>query len=94
MWTGKYIRNPVVRSLLVNMLSDLDTIDVTKWYRCNPDQLEESLRPLFIQNQLDVDTRAFVEQSEEKSTYLFTQIYYSLVSTILSPLVSRTSING
>lgn len=30
MWTGKYIRNPVVRSLLVNMLSDLDTIDVTK----------------------------------------------------------------
>ncbi|XP_063338266.1 methyltransferase-like protein 9 isoform X1 [Pelmatolapia mariae] len=94
MWTGKYIRNPVVRSLLVNMLSDLDTIDVTKWYRCNPDQLEESLRPLFIQNQLDVDTRAFVEQSEEKSTYLFTQVYYSLVSTILSPLVSRTSING
>uniref|UniRef100_A0A3Q0T7L1 Methyltransferase 9, His-X-His N1-histidine n=1 Tax=Amphilophus citrinellus TaxID=61819 RepID=A0A3Q0T7L1_AMPCI len=91
MWTGKYIRNPVVRSLLVNMLSDLDTID---WYRCNTDLLEESLRPLFIQSQLDADTRAFVEQSEEKSTYLFTQIYYSLVSTVLSPLVSRTSING
>lgn len=70
------------------------SLKLVQWYRCNPDQLEESLQPLFIQNQLDADTRAFVEQSEEKSTYLFTQIYYSLVSTVLSPLVSRTSING
>ncbi|KPP72447.1 methyltransferase-like protein 9-like, partial [Scleropages formosus] len=64
------------------------------WYRCCPDMLGEAVRPLFIQNHLDSDTRAFLRRSEEKSGWLFTQLYHSFFSTIFSPVVSRTSING
>lgn len=54
----------------------------------------ESVRPLFVQSHLDTDTQAFLKHSQEKSGWLFTQLYHSLVSTVLSPMVSRTSING
>ncbi|XP_053269861.1 methyltransferase-like protein 9 isoform X3 [Pleuronectes platessa] len=123
MWTGKYVRSPLVRSLFSNMVSEgdaaaADTEEVRKigdrrcaklhghtlfpdrtdsfhsWYRCCPDLLGESLRPLFVQSHLDSDTRAFLKQSVEKSGWMFTQLYHSFVSTVLSPLVSRTSING
>uniref|UniRef100_A0A4W6EVA9 Methyltransferase 9, His-X-His N1-histidine n=1 Tax=Lates calcarifer TaxID=8187 RepID=A0A4W6EVA9_LATCA len=83
MWTGKYVRSPLVRSLFVNM-----------WYRCCPDLLGESVRPLFVQSHLDSGTKAFLKRSVEKSGWLFTQLYHSFVSTVLSPVVSRTSING
>uniref|UniRef100_A0A3B3YLZ9 Methyltransferase like 9 n=1 Tax=Poecilia mexicana TaxID=48701 RepID=A0A3B3YLZ9_9TELE len=64
------------------------------WYRCCPDLLGESVRPLFVQSHMDTDTKAFLKHSQEKSGWLFTQLYHSLVSTVLSPMVSRTSING
>lgn len=65
-----------------------------KWYRCHSDLLGESVQPLFIQSHLDSGTKAFLKHSMEKSGWLFTQLYHSLVSTVLGPLVSRTSING
>ncbi|XP_060950761.1 methyltransferase-like protein 9 isoform X1 [Limanda limanda] len=96
MWTGKYVRSPLVRSLFSNMVSEGDAAaaDTEEWYRCCPDLLGESVRPLFVQSHLDSDTRAFLKQSVEKSGWMFTQLYHSFVSTVLSPLVSRTSING
>ncbi|XP_068610706.1 protein-L-histidine N-pros-methyltransferase isoform X2 [Brachionichthys hirsutus] len=94
MWTGKYVRSPLARSLLMSMLSDGDAAETQEWYRCSPDLLGESLQPLFVQSNLDSDTQNFLKRSVEKSTWLFTQFYHSFVATILSPLVSRTSING
>ncbi|KAK2885155.1 methyltransferase-like protein 9 isoform X1 [Channa argus] len=95
MWTGKYVRSPAIRSLFMNMAgSEVAAIDTQEWYRCSPDLLGESLEPLFIQSHLDADTKAFLKRSVEKSGWLLTQLYHSLVSTVLSPLVSRTSING
>ncbi|AWP17221.1 putative methyltransferase-like protein 9 isoform 2 [Scophthalmus maximus] len=94
MWTGKYVRSPLVRSLFANMASDSEATETQEWYQCSPDLLGESLRPLFVQSHLDSDTKAFLKRSVEKSGWLFTQLYHSLVSTVLSALVSRTSING
>ncbi|XP_041830400.1 methyltransferase-like protein 9 isoform X2 [Melanotaenia boesemani] len=96
MWTGKYVRSPLVRSLFLNMVNESEAVtsEAEEWYRCCPDLLGESVRPLFIQSHLDSDTKTFLRQSAEKSGWLFTQLYHSLVSTVLSPVVSRTSING
>lgn len=96
MWTEKYVRSPLVRSLFAGMLTESEAAaaETQEWYQCSPDMLGESVRPLFVQSHLDVGTKAFLKQSVEKSSWLFTQLYHSFVSTVLGPLVSRTSING
>ncbi|KAK6301774.1 hypothetical protein J4Q44_G00278270 [Coregonus suidteri] len=96
MWTGKYVRSPLARSLFMNMVSESKEAgqDTQEWYRCSPDLLGEVVRPLFVQSHLDRDTQAFLRRSIEKSGLMFTQLYHSFVSTVLGPLVSRTSING
>lgn len=65
-----------------------------QWYHCCQDLLGEQVRSQFIQSHLDEDTQAFLRRSVEKSGWLFMQLYHSLFSTIFSPVVSRTSING
>lgn len=95
MWTGRYVRSPVVRALLAaNTVSEAAAPENEEWYRCVLDLLGEKLQPLFVQSNLDHDTKAFLKHSMEKSGWLFTQLYHSFVSTVLSPVVSRTSING
>ncbi|XP_072229833.1 protein-L-histidine N-pros-methyltransferase isoform X2 [Leuresthes tenuis] len=96
MWSTKYVRSPLVRSLFLDMVQESEAVaaETQEWYRCCPDLLGESLQPLFVQSHLDEDTKAFLKRSAEKSGWLFTQLYHSLISTVLGPLVSRTSING
>uniref|UniRef100_A0A8C6T4I3 Methyltransferase like 9 n=1 Tax=Neogobius melanostomus TaxID=47308 RepID=A0A8C6T4I3_9GOBI len=95
MWTGRYVRSPVARALLTaNTMSETVAPENEEWYRCVPDLLEDKLQPLFVQSSLDRDTQAFLKRSIEKSGCVFTQLYHSFVSTVLSPVVSRTSING
>ncbi|KAJ8413712.1 hypothetical protein AAFF_G00082190 [Aldrovandia affinis] len=96
MWTGKYIRSPLARALFVSMVSEGETegLETHEWYSCSPDMLAEDLQPLFIQSYMDQDTQAFLRRSEEKSSWLFTQLYHSFISTVFSPIISRTSING
>ncbi|KAB5555383.1 hypothetical protein PHYPO_G00033410 [Pangasianodon hypophthalmus] len=96
MWTGKYSRSPLARTLFMNALnsSDFNAQGVQEWYRCCPDLLGEKIQPLFVQSHLDEDTEAFLQRSVEKSGWVFTQLYHSLFSTIFSPIMSRTSING
>uniref|UniRef100_A0A8C5DID0 Methyltransferase like 9 n=1 Tax=Gouania willdenowi TaxID=441366 RepID=A0A8C5DID0_GOUWI len=96
MWTGKYTRSPLVRSLMVigEQQEESWCFFWFQWYRCCPELLGECLRPVFVQSRLDSSTKAFLEHSEEKSSWTFTQLYHSLVSSVLGPLVSRTSING
>nr|XP_006637274.2 PREDICTED: methyltransferase-like protein 9 isoform X1 [Lepisosteus oculatus]XP_015215890.1 PREDICTED: methyltransferase-like protein 9 isoform X1 [Lepisosteus oculatus] len=94
MWTGRYLRSPLARALLVNMASETGPHGSQEWYRCCPELLGEPLRPAFVQSRLDEDTRAFLSRSEEKSSWLLMQLYHSFMSTLFSPFLSRTSING
>ncbi|XP_072312061.1 protein-L-histidine N-pros-methyltransferase isoform X2 [Eucyclogobius newberryi] len=95
MWTGRYARSPVVRALFnVNTMSETLAPENEEWYRCIPDLLGDKLQPLFVQSSLDRDTNIFLKHSMEKSGWLFTQLYHSFVSSVLSSVVSRTSING
>ncbi|XP_066545206.1 protein-L-histidine N-pros-methyltransferase [Amia ocellicauda] len=95
MWTGKYMRSPLARALFVNMVSESAGLhETTEWYRVCPELLGDSVRSAFIQSHLDSDTQAFLRHSEEKSSWLFTQLYHSFISTVFSTFLSRTSING
>ncbi|MBN3286722.1 METL9 protein, partial [Polyodon spathula] len=95
MWSGKYLRNPVTQSLLMKMVSESGTQqEAHEWYGCHTEILGEAVRPAFIQSHLDTETQAFLNRSAEKSGCLVTQLYHSFVSTLFSPFMSRTSING
>ncbi|KAI5103041.1 methyltransferase-like protein 9 isoform X1, partial [Silurus meridionalis] len=65
-----------------------------QWYHCTPDLLGEKIQHLFVQSQLDEDTQTFLQRSVEKSGCVLTQLYHSFFSSIFSPIISRTSING
>ncbi|XP_072415884.1 protein-L-histidine N-pros-methyltransferase isoform X1 [Chiloscyllium punctatum] len=95
MWSSKYLRSPLSRSLLSNMRQQGDEEhDKSQWYACDMELLPTYLQQLFVQSYLDVGTRAFLRQCSEKSSWLFVQIYYSLVTSVFGLFMSKTSING
>lgn len=65
-----------------------------QWYVCNREKLCESLQAVFVQSHLDQGTQIFLNNSIEKSGWLFIQLYHSFVSSVFSLFMSRTSING
>lgn len=71
-----------------------DTKFYEKWYVCNREKLCESLQAVFVQSYLDQGTQIFLNNSIEKSGWLFIQLYHSFVSSVFSLFMSRTSING
>ncbi|XP_072839046.2 protein-L-histidine N-pros-methyltransferase isoform X1 [Pogona vitticeps] len=101
MWSGpaRYLRSPLYRSLYMNMMSSHSQSNPGikenhQWYVCNREQLCESLQPIFVQSYLDQGTQIFLNNSIEKSGWLFIQLYHSFVSSVFSLFMSRTSING
>uniref|UniRef100_A0A2K5X9R0 Methyltransferase 9, His-X-His N1(pi)-histidine n=1 Tax=Mandrillus leucophaeus TaxID=9568 RepID=A0A2K5X9R0_MANLE len=58
------------------------------------EKLCESLQAVFVQSYLDQGTQIFLNNSIEKSGWLFIQLYHSFVSSVFSLFMSRTSING
>ncbi|KAM4829776.1 protein-L-histidine N-pros-methyltransferase isoform 3-T3 [Thomomys bottae] len=98
MWT---LRSPLSRSLYVNMTSGPGgpaaaggRKETHQWYVCNREKLCESLQAVFVQSYLDQGTQIFLNNSIEKSGWLFIQLYHSFVSSVFSLFMSRTSING
>uniref|UniRef100_A0A8C2S6V4 Methyltransferase like 9 n=1 Tax=Capra hircus TaxID=9925 RepID=A0A8C2S6V4_CAPHI len=67
---------------------------LVRWYVCNREKLCESLQAVFVQSYLDQGTQIFLNNSIEKSGWLFIQLYHSFVSSVFSLFMSRTSING
>ncbi|XP_004622939.2 methyltransferase-like protein 9 [Octodon degus] len=83
------VTKPCVRSLHPGWL-----YVIKKWYVCNREKLCESLQAVFVQSYLDQGTQIFLNNSIEKSGWLFIQLYHSFVSSVFSLFMSRTSING
>ncbi|KAF4015662.1 hypothetical protein G4228_007231 [Cervus hanglu yarkandensis] len=96
------LRSPLTRSLYVNMTSGPGGPAAAaggrkenhQWYVCNREKLCESLQAVFVQSYLDQGTQIFLNNSIEKSGWLFIQLYHSFVSSVFSLFMSRTSING
>lgn len=70
----------------------LETIDRRAWYRlARIDLLREEYRELFQEFHEDEETKAFLEQSQMKSDNMPVQILHSLVSSLLTVFIARTS---
>ncbi|XP_068100608.1 protein-L-histidine N-pros-methyltransferase [Hyperolius riggenbachi] len=98
MWSSRYLRSHLSRSLYMNMLSHSQEAPYWdcshKWYACDTQTLSEALRPMFVQSYLDDGTQTFLNRSIEKSGWLSIQLYHSFMSSVFSMFMSRTSING
>jgi hypothetical protein len=88
------VRSSWARIALNKVTSDqrLQTIDRHAWYRLTRnDLLSDEYRVLFDELDEDDETRAFLEQSQDKSDNIPVQMLHSLVSTILTAFIARTS---
>ncbi|XP_066289434.1 protein-L-histidine N-pros-methyltransferase-like isoform X4 [Branchiostoma lanceolatum] len=100
MWTSSQIRNPLARSLYMQAVrqaeieEELRDTRYEEWYSCDVSLLSETLQPKYLPLHFDTETEEFLQGSREKSDWVFTQIFHSVVSTLLSMFVSVTSING
>lgn len=65
-----------------------------QWYQCNLDELPKDIASKFVQLSFDEDTETFLKLSEEKSDWIFTQLWHSVLKTFLGFFMSQTSING
>ncbi|XP_073399102.1 protein-L-histidine N-pros-methyltransferase isoform X3 [Dendrobates tinctorius] len=93
MWSSRYLRSHLSRSLYMNMLSP-NQAPYWEWYLCDKEKLSEELHPIFVQSFLDQGTQTFLNRSIEKSGWLSIQLYHSFMSSVFSMFMSRTSING
>jgi hypothetical protein len=70
----------------------LASVDRSAWYRlARSDLLHEDHRALFVQLDEDQETKAFLEQSEDKSDNIPVQMLHGLFSSILTVFIARTS---
>ncbi|XP_056636525.1 protein-L-histidine N-pros-methyltransferase isoform X1 [Diorhabda sublineata] len=89
-------RSSLARALYEKQRHDeyLEKFDKNEWYQCDLSSLPSSLSRTFVQLDPDQDTIHFLEQSEKKSEWVFTQLWHSVVKLFLSWFLTQTSING
>ncbi|CAF0998144.1 unnamed protein product [Adineta steineri] len=91
------VRSTWARAVLNKIENDrcLKNIDRNKWYRLSrSDLLHNEYRERFYEFNEDEDTTQFLKQSEEKSDNIPIQIFNSLLTTLLTLFITRTSANG
>ncbi|XP_017785573.1 PREDICTED: methyltransferase-like protein 9 [Nicrophorus vespilloides] len=64
------------------------------WYHCEIHNLPDDLLHKFIQLEPDEATLKFLEKSEEKSEWIFTQIWHMMAKAFMGWFMTQTSING
>ncbi|XP_008191414.1 protein-L-histidine N-pros-methyltransferase isoform X3 [Tribolium castaneum] len=65
-----------------------------QWYHCDLSKIPLDLSSKFIELGPDDETIKFLQQSEEKSDWILTQIWHSVVKAFLGWFMTQTSING
>lgn len=65
-----------------------------QWYQVNKDILTPDLQKKFVQLHPDEETKKFLSSSINKSTWVWTQIWYLLAKAVLKHFWSITDING
>jgi len=91
---AQYARNPIVKNYLYRMQERTKPLDVTQWYNINGNALPQHIRNKFFQSTFDDGTDKFLDNCYEKSDWLFTQIFHSMLRTLFAWFMSMTSVNG
>lgn len=95
------IRNPLLRIAYEHEANSLfhrsklsHNFNVEQWYSCKLEDCPPDVADRFVKLDLDEGTSHFLDCSYDKSNWLFTQIWHSMVRSLASWWVSTTSING
>ncbi|CAF2404073.1 unnamed protein product [Rotaria sp. Silwood2] len=91
------LRSTWARAVFNKMQSDkcLKKIDRNKWYRLSrQDLLYDEYREYFHEFHEDEETTTFIKQSEQKSDNIPLQIIHSILTSLLTFFMTRTSANG
>ncbi|XP_064640998.1 protein-L-histidine N-pros-methyltransferase-like isoform X2 [Lineus longissimus] len=90
------LRSPLTRAMYNRINNDERHRESnhTFWYKVNKASLSEELCLKFHQSHQDEGTTKFLENCFEKSDWLFTQIWQSLVKSVLTWFMTVTSVNG
>lgn len=67
---------------------------VFQWYHCDLRHVPKDLAERFVQLEADEDTLVFLQQAEDKSEWVLTQIWHSVAKALLGWFMTQTSING
>lgn len=94
--SGRKGRGSLARTIHNRMIEDERhrTDTHSYWYFVKRSSLPADLCDSFIQLEQDSETSDFLENCCEKSEWLFTQLYHSLVKSLFSWFMENTSING
>lgn len=90
-------RGRFAKTLMNKMNADhyLDTLDKSTWYSVSLDNItDKDIADKFIQLEADEETLQFVQDSEDKSDWIFTQLWYNLAKSVMQWMYSQTDING
>lgn len=85
------------RTMVDKMNADkyLENLDKSTWYSVNLDNMtDKDIVDKFIQLDADEETLEFVNDSEDKSDWIFTQLWYNLAKSVMQWMYSQTDING
>jgi hypothetical protein len=88
------VRSIWARAVLNRIENDrcLEKIDRQRWYRLsNKNRLHADYRHVIHEFNLDDETHAFIKQSEEKSDNIPMQIIQSVLTSLLTLFITRTS---
>ncbi|XP_026732120.1 methyltransferase-like protein 9 isoform X2 [Trichoplusia ni] len=89
-------RSALARAMYEKQNNDryLQEFDQNEWYRVNKERLSPDLIQKFVQLYPDEETKAFLSASIDKSSWVWTQIWYLLAKAVLRHFWSVTDING
>lgn len=88
------IHSTWARTILSKIDNDrcLQSLDRTQWYRLSrSDLIDEQYRKRFQQFNEDEETTTFIKQSQKKSDMIPLQIIYSLLTSLFTIFITKTS---
>jgi len=92
--TYLHVRSTWTKAVLNKIENDrcLDNMDRSQWYRLSHnDLLYDEYRQVFYEFNEDEETTEFIKQSQEKSDNIPLQIIHSLLTSLLTLFITRTS---
>ncbi|CAF0857850.1 unnamed protein product, partial [Brachionus calyciflorus] len=89
-------RSRLTRMMLEKVENDnfLNQIDHNEWYRIPDLQQLDSIQHLFLHLNEDAETKQFIDNCIEKSEWFMTELFNTLMLSLLKYFMAITSING
>ncbi|CAF4866150.1 unnamed protein product [Pieris macdunnoughi] len=80
--------------ILSGVFASSDPVVPMQWYQVDKSKLSPDLQEKFVQLHPDKETQEFLSTSIDKSSWVWTQLWYILAKSFLRHFWTTTDING